>query len=285
MEQQLSFTIADAVELGDLGAYIAPPHYEHARERLKNCLEHYDGVKLRPDQWEYLCGLEAQCRANLPEPFTCEALNDFFLEIVGTDYLVIFQQSDYPAIVFEDQRKFVPKVDCTIGKDKHGEYHLGGMGLLYAQPNQKPHVAYYWVGEVKKHFIADSIIDIMNDYFVVQYAFHVVPDRIVEVEREPSALSNEPKAPTPTTPKEAKKAEHRRRLATIQRTVYISDTPIRKPGRKFIYQCNCWYVNGFWRQLKDGEHVWVKGYFKGRDRLNESARKAIIPTDYVLQKE
>lgn len=281
LEHKYSFVIPHAVKLGDVGAHIKPQLYGAARGRIKEGLTRYDRVTITPDQWRNLYELELQCKANLPSPFTCEALCDFCLEITGTDYLVVFQQTNYPEFTLKDGRRVIPKVDCTIGKDKGGQYHLGGIGLISNPEKTETQICYYWVGEVKKHFVAESIVDILSDYFAVQYAFHVLPDRIVEVSRETDEGSANP-ATAEIPPKAKAKpgvVEPRRHTTPIQRTIYVSDTPVHKTGRKFDYHCNCWYVRGFWRKVK-GRDVWVHGYFKGRDRLNESARKST--KNYVL---
>ena len=31
-------------------------------------------------------------------------------------------------------------------------------------------------------------------------------------------------------------------------------------------KCPFWYVIGHWRQYKNGQRIWIKGYFKGVDR-------------------
>lgn len=283
LEHQLSFVISDAIELGDMSAYISPVAYEDALKRTKSGPELYDYVSLTAEQWQYLCDLERKCQSNLPAPFTREALQDFCLQIIGTDYFVVFQQTKMPKVTLADGRIFEPKVDCTIGKDKSGRSYLGGIGLVYEKPHTKPRVAYYWVGIVKKHFVAESIMDILSDYFAVQYAFHAVPDRIVRIERNadqaPAAVAA-PKTASQTTPS---KKEVGRRLTPIQHTIYISDTPLRHSGRKHNYSCDCWYVRGFERTLKNGRRVWVNGYFKGRDRLNEEARRQA--KNYILQED
>lgn len=288
MEQQYSFVIPDAVELGDLSAYVHPVAYGIAQAGLTSGPQRYDYVSLTPEQWCHLCDLERKCQPNLPAPFTREALKDFCLQIVGTEYFVVFQQTQMLKMKLADGRTFVPKVDCTIGKDEAGNYYLGGIGLIYEKGHTKPRVGYYWVGIVKKHFIAESIIDILSDYFAVQYAFHAVPDHIVRVERKPNQTSSaKPEATKPSVkPKEplSRKEEFRRRITPIQRTIYISDVPIHSNGRKHQFQQGCWYVRGFERTLKNGRVVWVNGYFKGPDRLNEETRRRIAK-NYVLQED
>ena len=275
-----SFVIPDAIVLGDLGAYIGPPSYEAIQKSLEAGIETYDYATITSEQWRWLCELEEQCRINLPRPFTREALKNFCLVIPDADYLAVFQQSEIPEIRLNDGRRFVPKVNCTIGRDNKGKYYLGGIGLVYAD-RCEPKVGYYWVGEVKKDSVAESIVDILSDYFAVQYAFHVLPDRIVEVPGKPQPGQTAPKVPeeAPELPEVDEGTEVKRRVTPIQRTIYISDTPI-PTGRKHHYACDCWYVRGFWRKLKDGREIWVSGYYKGRGRLNKKARQSA--KNYVL---
>ena len=195
---ELSFSIPNAVRLGNIAEYIAPDLYEAAQARVKEGIKQSGRIVITPAQWRELCELEAKNREKLPEPFSREVLlRDFCLEIADTDYLVSYRQSEFASVNLKDGRKLEPKVDCLIGwrdhielyKDgrwrKKGEkggfkQHIGGIGLLY-EKERVPEVAYYWIGLASKT-AEEAIVDILSDYFVVQYAYYVLPNLVAGIE-------------------------------------------------------------------------------------------------------
>ncbi len=195
---ELSFSIPNTVRLGNIAEYVAPNLYEAAQARVKEGIKQSSRVVITSAQWRELCELEAKNREKLPEPFSREVLSrDFCLEIANTDYLVSYRQSEFTSINLEDGRQLEPKVDSLIGwrdhielyKDgrwrKKGEkggfkQHIGGIGLLY-EKERAPKVAYYWIG-LASEAAEEVIIDILSDYFAVQYAYYVLPDLVAGIE-------------------------------------------------------------------------------------------------------
>ena len=170
-----------------------------------------------------------------------------------------------------------------MGEKDGPRQHLGGIGLLYGGKDQTAKVAYYWFGVTKKKSsTSESIVEILSDYFAVQYAFHVLPDRIVEAEcqSEPAADNLQPAEPTAPRSREVSR---RHNPNVIQRTICISDQPVSRPNCNREYHCDCWFVRGHWR-VSNGEKVWVEPYFKGRDRFDLAARRRALAADseYVL---
>ncbi len=274
MERQ-SFKLANTVNIRDVGAYVDIRAYGSACARLQDGPGSYDRVVLSADQYYEISALEQAAAKTLPEPFTDEVLQDFCLEISGTDYLAIFQQSKLPPFTLADGRQVTPKVDCAIGRSKNGKCHLGGIGLIQVKKRTK--VCYYWVGEVKKASVGDSIIDILSDYFVAQYAFYSLPDRIVAVESKPA---DEEHVANPTTPRKPSAPPKSPRTVHIRRTIYVHDgeaTP--RKNRKFERHCLCWFVRKTERTIKDKDGkertIIVRAHFKGSQRDNPDARQRI----------
>ena len=124
---ELSFSIPNAVRLGDIAKYIAPDLYEAAQARVKEGIKQSGRIVITPAQWRELCELEAKNREKLPEPFSREVLlRDFCLEIADTDYLVSYRQSEFASVNLKDGRKLEPKVDCLIGWRDHIELYKDG---------------------------------------------------------------------------------------------------------------------------------------------------------------
>lgn len=57
----------------------------------------------------------------------------------------------------------------------------------------------------------------------------------------------------------------------VRKTYYvkhhvISERQIKSGMSEHIWKCKCWYVIGHWRTLKNGNTIWINGYWKGELR-------------------
>lgn len=262
------------IPLGNVTGIFQNKAVHDARQRLQDGIDRYDYVSLSEDQWTDLLEKEEKLIDALPTPFSYEALQDFCISINTNSVPLVFQKTKLEATTWQGQ-KLYPLVDCAIGVDRKQRLQAGGIGLLELEGKDLYQIAYYWMLEIPERLIPD-VVQTISSYFVVQNAFHICPERIVEVKTDGANLQED------TTPGEKKtktKSSHPNK-STMHRTIYLRDIEERHTGRKFDYQCECWYVRGFWRKLKSGQKVWIEGYYKGRRRNDETARKHT--KDYVL---
>jgi hypothetical protein len=171
-------------------------------------------------------------------------------------------------------------VDALINNER-GRTTLFGLGLINVEEDIYM-VAVYWFGNVDKQYHANAV-NALDGYFYAQWAFHVCPERIIEVfPGEPDPFEEGEEEEKEEAPKSRKRVESTRpHRATIGRKIYVRD-PLssKKSGtREIEHHCRCWYVHGFMRKYKNGKQVWVNGYYKGPDRDIPAARRHV--KDYV----
>ena len=254
------------IVLGNVMNFFPGNAVRNASQRLKDGIDRYDYVTLSSDQWEELKELEDGQFDIVPTPFSYEALKDFCLTVDGGSTPLVFQRSQLDVIKWQGHTLH-PLVDCAIGIDKKKRLQLGGIGLFELERGALYQVAYYWMLDIPDRLIPE-VVQTISSYFIAQNAFHVCPERIIEVKTD----SPDPQTNETLSDKKTKATSAHPNKATMRRTIYLRDAASQPTGRKFDYQCECWYVRGFWRQLKSGQRVWIEGYYKGRKRNDETAR-------------
>lgn len=245
-----------------------------ARRTLMEEQYTFDHLVLTDDEWEALVELENANLDKIPAPFYHEALDSFMIQD-EKNAIFPFRRSQLPRIKYNGY-DILPLVD-TLMDNESGQTLLFCIGLANSEADNIYQVALFWFGNVSQRYHS-NVVGLIYGYFHAQYAFHVCPERVIEVkpdDPDPFAPNKEP------TPRSESSSSRKPGRATIARTIYIRDYPQPTSGRIINRKCRCWYVHGFMRTYrKTGKQVWIKGYFKGPDRDNPSARQHT--KDYVM---
>ena len=263
--------------LCDMSSAFKRDDVHNAKRELIDEEDTFDHVALNDQEWEDLVSREAERIKDLPMPFYHEALQNFTVRMEDGS-IIPFRRSELPRITYNGY-DIVPMVDALINNER-GRTTLFGLGLINVEEDIYM-VTIFWFGNVNKQYHA-NVVNALDGYFYAQWAFHVCPERIIEVfPGEPDPFEEgEEEAPS----KSRKRAESTRPHRCIcGRKIYVREYSLssKKSGsREFERRCRCWYVHGFMRTYKTGKQVWVNGYFKGPDRDIPAARRHV--KDYVM---
>ena len=250
------------------------------RKEILDNEDNFDHVALSDAEWQELVQRESAQLDKIPIPFYHEALQNFAIR-TDDEGEIPFHRSLLPRIKYNGY-DIIPMVDALIN-DERGETIMFGLGLINVEMDIYE-VAIFWFGNVNKRYYG-NIARIMQGYFHAQAAFHICPERVIEIrpgEPDPFVDEDEPVVATTKSSPRKPQDDDRPHRTSIGRTIYIRDYPTGAPSRgDFQRHCRCWYVHGYMRtNRKTGKQTWIEGYFKGPDRNIPAARRHI--KDYVL---
>ncbi len=261
------------VVLSDMTKAFQKSDIRKARRSLIDEQDTFDHLILTNEEWAELVDRENANIDTIPAPFYHEALKNFVIRDYNDNEVLPFRRSQLPRIKCNGY-DILPLVDTLLASD-NGQTQLFCIGLVGEEDDNIYQVGLFWFGDVPSEY-HDTIVEIIYGYFYAQFAFHVCPERIIEVKPD----DPDPFEEVDISPRPQSSAPRKPGRTTIARKIYIRDYPQSRKGRGINRQCRCWYVHGFMRTCKSGKQVWIEGYFKGPDRNNPAARQHT--KDYVM---